>query len=78
MEDDNDMFSEDIDIDLIHENYYCGNDDSDYGILFKRIMQKMNRINQKIDMQSEDSDVPSIIFTPLNKKQMRRIFETPT
>ena len=55
MEDDNDLFSEDTDIDLIHENYYSCHNEPDFGILLKCIMQKLNRINQKIDMQSEDS-----------------------
>lgn len=56
MQNDKDLFSEDIDNEIIVEYFYDRPEREDFGMLFQRVMKKLNRINQKIDLKSNDAD----------------------
>ncbi len=50
MEDDKELFSDDIDNMVIDEYFYGCPSKEDYGMLFRHVMKKLNRLNQKIDL----------------------------
>lgn len=56
MEDDKELFSEDIDNNVIDEYFYDRPSKEDYGILFRHVMKKLNRLSEKIDLILNDAD----------------------
>jgi hypothetical protein len=57
MQNDKDLFSDEIDKDVI-DKYFYGKCQStaDYGKIFERIMKKLNRMNQMIELKSKGID----------------------
>ncbi|MCP4254561.1 MAG: hypothetical protein GY775_14385 [Candidatus Scalindua sp.] len=57
MEGDKELFSEDIYNKIIDEYFYSKcQSTADYGMIFQRVMKKLNRINQKIELKSKGAN----------------------
>lgn len=56
MEDDKELFSDDIDNMVIDKYFYDRPSKEDYGMIFRHVMKKLNRLNEKIDLVLNGAD----------------------
>ena len=57
MQNDKELFSEDVDNKVIDDHFYSAcQSTADYGKIFERIMKKLNRMNQKIELKSNGAN----------------------